>query len=128
MTQSQRIELSDVAFERPLEFIPAVTFNQTSARRDGAMGSLGSHTDFSLTGKLGLTSNLTLDAAYNPDFSQVEADAGQIDVNLRYSIFYSEKRPSSSRAWRTSTSPPPWSRTPWARSPTRAPSPTRCWA
>ncbi len=93
MTQSQRIELSDVAFERPLEFIPAVTFNQTSARRDGAMGSLGSRTDFSLTGKLGLTSNLTLDAAYNPDFSQVEADAGQVDVNLRYSIFYSEKRP-----------------------------------
>ncbi len=93
MAQSQKIELSDIQFERPLEFIPAVTFNQSSVHGGGALSSLGRNTDFSLTGKLGLTSNLTLDAAYNPDFSQVEADAGQMDVNLRYSIFYSEKRP-----------------------------------
>ncbi len=93
MSQSQLIELSDIKFERPVEFIPAVTYNQTSTHSGGVMGSLGMNTDFSLTGKLGLTSNLTLDAAYNPDFSQVEADAGQIDVNLRYSIYYSEKRP-----------------------------------
>ncbi|MBN2345597.1 MAG: hypothetical protein JXO51_04340 [Candidatus Aminicenantes bacterium] len=93
MGQSQMIELNDITFERPVEFIPAVTYNQTDVQRGGAMDSLGNNTDFSLTGKLGLTSNLTLDAAYNPDFSQVEADAGQIDVNLRYSIYYSEKRP-----------------------------------
>ena len=93
MVQSQRIELSDIQFERPLEFIPAVTFNQSSVHGGGALRSLGGKTDFSLTGKLGLTSNLILDAAYNPDFSQVEADAGQMDVNLRYSIYYSEKRP-----------------------------------
>ncbi len=93
MAQSQLIELNDVKFERPLEFIPAMTYNQGSAHNAGAMRSLGKNTDFSLTGKVGLTSNLTLDAAYNPDFSQVEADAGQVDVNLRYSIFYSEKRP-----------------------------------
>ena len=53
------------------------------------MRSTGRNTDFSLTGKLGLTSNLTLDASYNPDFSQVETDAGQIDINLRSSIYYS---------------------------------------
>jgi len=93
MAQSQRIELSDIQFERPVEFIPAVTFNQTDSHRDGAMGRIGRDTDFSLTGKVGLTSNLTLDAAYNPDFSQVETDAGQIDVNLRYSVYYPEKRP-----------------------------------
>ncbi len=29
----------------------------------------------------------------NPDFSQVEADAGQIDVNRRYALFFPEKRP-----------------------------------
>ncbi len=93
MTQSQMIELSDIKFERPVEFIPAVTYSQNSVHSDGALGSTGKNTEFSLTGKVGLTSNLTLDAAYNPDFSQVEADAGQIDVNLRYSIYYSEKRP-----------------------------------
>jgi hypothetical protein len=93
MAQSQRIELSNIQFERPMEFIPAVTYNQTSVHSGGSLNSLGGKTDFSLTGKLGLTSNLTLDAAYNPDFSQVEADAGQMDVNLRYSIFFAEKRP-----------------------------------
>ncbi len=93
MAQAQRIELNDVKFERPLEFIPAVTYNQSSVHGGGALNSLGGKTDFSLTGKLGLTSNLTLDAAYNPDFSQVEADAGQMDVNLRYSIYFAEKRP-----------------------------------
>jgi hypothetical protein len=93
MTQAQKIELTDVKFERPVEFIPAMTFDQGSSHSEGAMNSTGKNTDFSLTGKLGLTSNLTLDATYNPDFSQVETDAGQIDVNLRYSIYYPEKRP-----------------------------------
>jgi len=49
--------------------------------------------DLSLTGKLGLTSDLVLDGTVNPDFSQVEADAGQIDFNLRYALYYQEKRP-----------------------------------
>ncbi|MDP3582033.1 MAG: DUF5916 domain-containing protein, partial [Ignavibacteria bacterium] len=40
-----------------------------------------------------ITSDLILDATYNPDFSQVESDAGQVDVNLRYSLYFAEKRP-----------------------------------
>ncbi len=43
--------------------------------------------------KVGLLSNLTLDATYNPDFSQVEADADRIDVNRRFPLYYPEKRP-----------------------------------
>jgi hypothetical protein len=93
MTQAQKIELTDVKFERPVEFIPALTYDQGSSHSDGVMRSTGKNADFSLTGKVGLTSDLTLDGTYNPDFSQVETDAGQIDVNLRYSIFYPEKRP-----------------------------------
>ncbi|MBI4540790.1 MAG: carbohydrate binding family 9 domain-containing protein [Gemmatimonadetes bacterium] len=49
--------------------------------------------DFGFNLTYGLTSNLTLDAAYNPDFSQVEADAGQIAVNERFALFFPEKRP-----------------------------------
>jgi hypothetical protein len=93
MTQAQKIELRDVKFERPLEFIPALTYDQGSTHSAGEMKASGKNSDFSLTGKLGLTSNLTLDATYNPDFSQIETDAGQIDFNLRYSIYYPEKRP-----------------------------------
>lgn len=46
-----------------------------------------------LTARYGVTSNLTLDAAINPDFSQVESDAGQLDANLRFALYYDERRP-----------------------------------
>ena len=36
---------------------------------------------------------LTVLATANPDFSQVEGDQFQIDVNQRYAIYYEEKRP-----------------------------------
>ncbi|MFT5433514.1 MAG: hypothetical protein ACI9OJ_004220, partial [Myxococcota bacterium] len=49
--------------------------------------------DFGVNATYGLTSNLTLDGTYNPDFSQVEADAGQISVNERFALFFPEKRP-----------------------------------
>jgi hypothetical protein len=55
-------------------------------RRRGATGDFG----FNLA--YGITSNLTLDATYNPDFSQVESDAGQITVNERFAMFLPEKR------------------------------------
>ena len=36
---------------------------------------------------------VTLDATVNPDFSQVESDAFQVEVNQRFPMFFSEKRP-----------------------------------
>jgi hypothetical protein len=43
--------------------------------------------------KWGISSDITMDLTVNPDFSQIEADAPQIDVNLRYALRYLEKRP-----------------------------------
>ena len=43
--------------------------------------------------KIGLTTQVAVDATVNPDFSQVESDAFQVDVNQRFPVFYSEKRP-----------------------------------
>ena len=43
--------------------------------------------------KYGVTSTATVEATVNPDFSQVESDAFQVEVNQRYPVFYSEKRP-----------------------------------
>ena len=48
---------------------------------------------FGFNVKYGITSNLNTDFAYNPDFSQVESDANQIDVNTTFALFYTEKRP-----------------------------------
>ena len=43
--------------------------------------------------KVGITSTVTLDVTFNPDFSQVESDAFQVEVNQRFPVFFSEKRP-----------------------------------
>jgi len=41
----------------------------------------------------GATQNLTATGTVNPDFSQVEADVGQVTVNERFALFFPEKRP-----------------------------------
>lgn len=46
-----------------------------------------------LDARLGLTHGLGLSLALNPDFSQIEADAAQITANIRYPLYYPEKRP-----------------------------------
>jgi hypothetical protein len=42
--------------------------------------------------KLGLTTDITLDATINPDFGQVEADPSVVNLSA-YETFYEEKRP-----------------------------------
>jgi hypothetical protein len=46
-----------------------------------------------LTVRWGITPGLSLNAALNPDFSQVEADVAQLDVNNQFALFFPEKRP-----------------------------------
>jgi len=46
-----------------------------------------------ITAKWGVSSNLILNATANPDFSQVEADVAQLEVNTRFALRYPEKRP-----------------------------------
>ncbi len=41
----------------------------------------------------GLMPNFTLNGTINPDFSQVEADVGQVPVDPRFAISFPEKRP-----------------------------------
>ena len=41
----------------------------------------------------GITNNLTLNGTINPDFSQIESDAGQFAFDPRQALFFAEKRP-----------------------------------
>jgi len=96
--QAQPFEVSGLKYKRVAELLPAFTFGRTQEATTDTQGELVRNReldidDLSLTGKLGLTSDLTLDGTINPDFSQVEADAGQVDFNQRYSLYYEEKRP-----------------------------------
>jgi hypothetical protein len=47
----------------------------------------------SLNAKYSLATNATAEITVNPDFSQVESDATQIDVNSPYALSFEERRP-----------------------------------
>lgn len=49
--------------------------------------------DVSLGMKYSITPSLTTEITLNPDFSQVESDASQIDINSTFALFYPERRP-----------------------------------
>jgi hypothetical protein len=49
--------------------------------------------DIGVTLKYTLSPNVTLDAAINPDFAEIEADAPVVTANQRFPIFFQEKRP-----------------------------------
>src|SRR6266704_1716723 len=49
--------------------------------------------DLGGTLRWGVTENLSLSGTVNPDFSQVEADVGQVTTNVRFPLFFPEKRP-----------------------------------
>jgi uncharacterized protein DUF5916 len=81
---------------RNLEFDPTLTGHRTD-RRDtfpgGPLDNGDAKADLGLTARWGITPNLILNATVNPDFSQVEADVAQLDVNTRFALFFPEKRP-----------------------------------
>jgi len=90
---SQAIVFQDIQHYTLLEFLPAVTRSGTSLINQGRLESQPAANEIGLSAKYGLSSQLVLEGTVNPDFSQVESDAGQVDFNLRYSLYYPEKRP-----------------------------------
>jgi Domain of unknown function (DUF5916) len=77
-----------------LELLPAFVAHQAGTLNDDDFfTNENAEAEVSISGKYSLASNTTLEATLNPDFSQVEADAAQIDVNTKFALFYSEKRP-----------------------------------
>lgn len=81
-----------------LEILPNIVASQAGQLRDYSNPRLGfEHGDldaeFSLNARYGLSSQTSVEATFNPDFSQVESDATQIDVNSPFALFYEERRP-----------------------------------
>lgn len=77
-----------------LEVLPSITYaNSRDRGEDREWLEFEKNTDVGVGIKYGITSSLFTELTINPDFSQVESDAFQVDVNLRYPIFFTEKRP-----------------------------------
>ena len=81
---------------RNLELVPTLTGIVTQERPDfpDSMEVVDDrNAELGITGTWGMTPNITLTGAINPDFSQVEADAVQLAINTRFALFFPEKRP-----------------------------------
>ena len=110
--------LDEIKYERTLEIVPSITVGETGRRvrrfpryevnrvgyYDPILNPLGLrengrfvnqpiNQDIGVTLKYTITPNITLDAAYNPDFAEIEADAPVVQANQRFPIFFQEKRP-----------------------------------
>ncbi len=77
-----------------IEFLPAIVGSQISEldknnilQKETALGQA------SLGVKYSLSSDQVAEFTINPDYSQVEADAEQVDVNTTFALFFPEKRP-----------------------------------
>ncbi len=85
--------LTDMKRGLVLDVVPTVV-----SRFDGSedvKGDWGYENTTEISGdvKWGISQNLTLNGTINPDFSQVEADVGQVVLNERFALFFPEKRP-----------------------------------
>jgi hypothetical protein len=83
---------------RNLEFDPTLTVQRSDARDmetfpAGELVPGKVKVEPGISARWGVTPNLMLNATVNPDFSQVEADVAQLDINTRFALRYPEKRP-----------------------------------
>lgn len=93
--QSGTLEgLTDLRRGLVMELTPFATGRSSGFRPQAGSGYLSSDTaEAGLNMRWGITQNLSMDVTFNPDFSQVEADVGQVTVNERFALFFPEKRP-----------------------------------
>ncbi len=110
--------LDEIKTERTLEIVPSITVSETGRRKrtlpasafapfgqfDPIFNPIGLKdpgkfvndpvkADLSLNLKYSLSPNITFDAAINPDYAEIEADAPVVTANQRFPIFFAEKRP-----------------------------------
>ena len=94
LAQSGRlVGLTDLRRGLVLDVNPSVTSRTTGRRNGSAWDYSGGSPELGGTARWGVTNNLSLTATANPDFSQIESDAGQLLFDPRDERFFQEKRP-----------------------------------
>lgn len=77
-----------------LEVLPSIVGSQAGSYRGATQGFVNDRVtgDVGVSAKYSFANGLTAEATINPDFSQVESDAGQVDVNSTFALFFPEQR------------------------------------
>ena len=88
-------DIVSLSTSRNLEILPTFTGIQVGSldTTTGVFADDDVTPEGGLTVKYGIASNLTADLTVNPDFSQIESDRPQIEVNRRFPLFFLELRP-----------------------------------
>ena len=88
-------DMTNLSTSRNLELLPTFTGLQVGSldTTTGVFADDDVTPEGGLNVKYGVTSNLTADFTVNPDFSQIESDQPQIEVNRRFPLFFPELRP-----------------------------------
>ncbi|MBA3346502.1 MAG: carbohydrate binding family 9 domain-containing protein [Gemmatimonadales bacterium] len=94
LAQSGRlVGLTELRRGLVLDFNPSITSKTTGSRTGASWDYRGGRPELGGTVRWGITNNLSLTGTANPDFSQVESDAGQFLFDPREERFFQEKRP-----------------------------------
>ncbi|CAD2223679.1 CBMnc-containing protein [Pseudoalteromonas sp. 3J6] len=86
---------NNLAPSKNLQLTPTLTAlrNDQKTQVPSAWDNGDVNTEVGLDLRWGVTKDAVINATINPDFSQVETDSLELDVNTTYSIYYAEKRP-----------------------------------
>jgi len=89
--------LQNISPGKNIQFIPYTSFRSFRLldTENGNPHFISDSSDAAagLDAKLVVKDSFVVDAALNPDFSQVESDEPQVTVNQRFEVFFPEKRP-----------------------------------
>jgi len=90
--------ISGVHPGRGVEILPDLVTSKAANLEDpydlgSAFQNHDAEAELGIGAKYSISSDVTIEGSYNPDFSQIEADAAQIDVNQTIALFYPERRP-----------------------------------
>lgn len=96
LTQTEKVQGFEGADPgRNIEIVPTVVSGRTDSYDSDIGGLVNGEEDSEagLTARWGVTPNITLNGTVNPDFSQVEADSVQLNINNTFANFFPETRP-----------------------------------
>jgi len=94
LIQSGRLEgIRDLRRGLVLDLTPVITTSVPGSETSTGTWGYAAKPQYGGDVRWGVTPNLTLNATVNPDFSQVEADVGQIPGDVRFALFFPELRP-----------------------------------
>jgi len=78
-----------------LAVVPTLVLGKSRSRslKDGAFWDDQNNQEVGVDVKWSITPEVSLSGTLNPDFSQVEADSGQLNINNSFALFFDERRP-----------------------------------